>query len=147
MIQKFLKWTSCNKIAHVTSLSWRLGMGKLLCSKSANLCTKPTSDCRIVENMLIACSKYIGTHKIFANICYKCFKMLQHANAWNNSGTPHVFFFWRFFFTLYYFLYIMYYILLSFFLIINFTATIYYFLFSYDSIQLMRTAPDKRYHV
>ena len=93
MIQKFLKWTSCNKIAHVTSLSWRLGMGKLLCSKSANLCTKPTSDCRIVENMLIACSKYIGTHKIFANICYKCFKMLQHANAWNNSGTPHVFFF------------------------------------------------------
>ena len=56
-------------------------MGKLLCSKSASLSIKPTSDCRIVENMLIACSKYIGTRKKSVNICYKCLKMLQHANA------------------------------------------------------------------
>ena len=36
-------------------------MGKLLCSKSANSRIKPTSYCRIVENMLIVCSKYIRT--------------------------------------------------------------------------------------
>ena len=68
-------------------------MGKLLCSKSVSLSIKPTSDCRLVENMLIACSKYIGTRKKSANICYKCLKMLQHANAWSNSATLHVFFF------------------------------------------------------
>ena len=68
-------------------------MGKLLCSKSASLSIKPTSDCRLVENMLIACSKYIGTRKKSANICYKCLKMLQHANVWSNSATRHVFFF------------------------------------------------------
>ena len=43
--------------------------------------------------MLIACSKYIDTRKKSANICYKCLKMLQHANAWSNSVTLHVFFF------------------------------------------------------
>ena len=129
-----MKWKSCNKIAHITNLSRRLKMGKLLCSKSASLSIKPTSDCRIVENMLIACSKYIDIRKKSANICYKCLRMLQHANAWSNSATLHVFFFffWRFFFTLYYFLYVMYYILLSFFLIINFIAPIYYLSFPFQ---------------
>ena len=131
-----MKWKSCNKIAHITNLSRRLGMGKLLCSKSASLSIKPTSDCRLVENMLIACSKYIGTRKKSANICYKCLKMLQHANVWSNSATRHVFFFffffWRFFFTLYCFLYVMYYILLSLSLIINFIAPIYYLSFPFQ---------------
>ena len=56
-------------------------MGKLMCSKSASLSIKPTSDCIILENILIACSKYIGTSKKSVNICYKCLKMLQYANA------------------------------------------------------------------
>ena len=129
-----MKWKSCNNHAHITNLSRRLRMGKLLCSKSASLSIKPTSDCRIVENMLIACSKYIDIRKKSANICYKCLRMLQHANAWSNSATLHVFFFffWRFFVTLYYFLYVMYYILLSFFLIINFIAPIYYLSFLFQ---------------
>ena len=56
-------------------------MGKDLCSKSSNVCMKPTSYCRTVETMVTVCSKFIITRNESAKISNKCFKMLHHTNT------------------------------------------------------------------
>ena len=144
-----MKWKSCNKTVHVTNLSRRVGMGKLLCSKSANSRIKPTSYCRIVENMLIVCSKYIRTvanlPMYVTNISRCCGIRMYEAVM------PH---FKCFFFNDSFWRYIIFFIwciishyscFLSSILLHPFI--ICHFLFSYDSTQLLNTSPEKRYDV
>ena len=102
-----VRYQSRNKIAHITNASRRVRIGKDLCSKSSNVCMKPTSYCRTVETMVTVCSKFIITRNESAKISNKCFKMLHHTNTWSNSVTTQMLLLMTLFHTVSFYVYII----------------------------------------
>lgn len=100
-------------------------MGMLLCSKSANVGIKPTSYYSTVENMLMVCSKYISTRAKSATLQMFLLTILIHAALFPVYNV------------LFLTVFVSYHQLFHQFIIC-------YFLFIYDSTQLLRTPTDKK---